>query len=253
MKGELKKTKYFQSDVGRGLDSSLQLTVRPVTPPAGVQSVRRGCVSRQATSQLMLDVMRTQQSTGFLLLVCLFLHSFFSIPCRAARPVTPELYVAEFLTQEKSQIAPDGWSPQEQVISDKQLFSKLRMQSSKLLAVGILNAGIHPRWTMVFLEDEDDVRVVATLTFWGRIQMKRVGQIPRAEYAIMLQELLRSLKCASQMESDFMMRGFVHWNSGKATFCDANPWQDDGAKLSQVLGPVLQATEVRFTVWEHEE
>ncbi len=155
-----------------------------------------------------------------------------------------------FLTEEKSSIAPRGWAFEEQVIPDKQLLHELHESSSQLLAVAILNAGIHPRWTMLFLDDESDVRVVATLTYWGQIQEKRVGRISRAEYAVVLEELLPSLECVPQMESDFMMRGFVHWVSGEPAFCDTNPWGDDGVKLSEVLDPLLQAADVRFTVFK---
>ncbi len=170
--------------------------------------------------------------------------------CAKTRHVTPELYVAEFLTEGKSSIAPRGWAFEEQVLTDKQLLHELHESSPQLLAVAILNAGIHPRWTMLFLDDGSDVRVVATLAYWGQIQEKLGGQISRAEYSAMLDDLLPSLECGPQMESNSMMRGFVHWGHGEPAFCDANPWGDDGVKLGEVLYPLLRAADVRFTVFK---
>ena len=169
----------------------------------------------------------------------------------AASDVTADQYVAEFLTQGKSQIAPDGWSPDEQLLSDEELIAKLREQSPTVLAVAILNAGIHPRWTIVFLSDEGDVRIIATLTYWGVIQSKRDGTVKRAKYDKLVQKVVSRLTCTRQLEQGFMMRGLAYWESGEVRYCEAAIFGDDD--LGPGIEPLLDATEIRFSVWNDKD
>lgn len=207
---------------------------------------------------------RLRVACAFVTLSTLWLGSAF-----ASAQVTVEQYVEEFLTEGKSEIAPDGWSPDEQLLADDELVIRLRKRSPSVVAVAILNTGIHPRYTIVFLEAGDDVRLIATHTLWGRITSKLVRQIPPSEFDEVLAEIVPLLRCGPELKDGHMTRGLVHWESGAATFCDQPeedyqlpPGEDvvidgevyptvvsetgvrskGGAKMSEVLYPLLGFT-----------
>ncbi len=167
----------------------------------------------------------------------------------AAEAVTPEQYVVEFLTPDRSPIAPGGWSPEEQLIGDGELAQRLRAKDSGVAAVVILNAGIHPRWTVVFVEEGESVRFIATLTYWGEIQEKRVGALDKSQFDGKIPAALKQLDCRNGLPGKLLMRGIVYWEGEEPRFCEAEIFGD------AVLGPIVEpwlaeSAEVRFTVFE---
>jgi len=154
-----------------------------------------------------------------------------------------EAYVREFLTASETPLTTKGWSPQEQVIPDPDLLHGIRTLSpggSTVRAVAIANAGIHPRWTFVFLERASQISVVATYTFWGQVQQKRAGVIASDQFDEVLEHLKEDLECLPDPSPEYgiWLRALAYWEGETLFVCDA--FMKEGPHFSSQLDRILE-------------
>jgi hypothetical protein len=171
------------------------------------------------------------------------------------REVPPELYVAEFLTDRKSAIAPEGWSPKETLLPDKELVVALRKRNEAVVAVVTFHSGYHPKWTLVFLRTPPNaagVRIIATLTYWGAVQVKRTGSISFDAFETMRSALVGRLDCGAAPTYKHTYWGFAHWPDRSVQYCGGDILDERIDFFYETITPAMNATTVVYSVWKDE-
>ncbi len=161
-----------------------------------------------------------------------------------------QAYIREFLTAEETSLTAKGWSPKEQVIPDAELFHGLRAfspTSSTVRAVAIANAGVHPRWTFVFLEEGSQISVVATYTFWGQVQQKRAAFVESSQFKEVLESLKQDLECLPDPSPEYgiWLRALAYWKGEDLFVCDA--FMKEGPHFSKQLERILERATTTYT------
>lgn len=105
---------------------------------------------------------------------------------------------------------------------------------NELMAIVQLPQGVHPFMVVVFVKKDQEVDLLMTSVYWGRIQGKWLSTVDFATAESLVQAATKQFRCEKGSVEDFIFgTTVIYWVDGEQMTCDGGWGTEEGATFGR--------------------